>query len=221
TAANSADFQQCLTPSTRESCSLRCLRPAPRPADRRDRWSSHRDRPAKRSPCRALRAAKKTKSPGTPKAEVPMSSDKPFVMVDGSSYLYRAFHALPPLKNSRGEATGAIYGVANMLRRLPEDYGTNNVVVVFDAKGPTFRDELFKEYKAHRPPMPDDLRAQVEPLYELVEALGFPILRIAGVEADDVIGTLAMQALEGGRKVVISTGDKDMAQLVKPGITLV
>ncbi|HEX7047688.1 MAG TPA: DNA polymerase I [Gammaproteobacteria bacterium] len=149
------------------------------------------------------------------------SANKPFVMVDGSSYLYRAFHALPPLKNSRGEATGAIYGVANMLRRLPQEYGTDNVVVVFDAKGPTFRDELFKEYKSNRPPMPDDLRSQVEPLCETVEALGFPILRISGVEADDVIGTLAVQALENKRDVVISTGDKDMAQLVVPGITLV
>ncbi|HEX7029376.1 MAG TPA: DNA polymerase I [Gammaproteobacteria bacterium] len=149
------------------------------------------------------------------------STDRPFVMVDGSSYLYRAFHALPPLKNSRGEATGAIYGVANMLRRLPQDYGTDNIVVVFDAKGPTFRDELFKEYKSHRPPMPDELRSQVEPLCELVEALGFPILRVSGVEADDVIGTLATQALKDKRKVVISTGDKDMAQLVVPGITLV
>ncbi|HEX7031266.1 MAG TPA: DNA polymerase I [Gammaproteobacteria bacterium] len=149
------------------------------------------------------------------------STDKPFVMVDGSSYLYRAFHAMPPLKNSRGEPTGALYGVANMLRRLPKEYGTDNIVVVFDAKGPTFRDDLFKEYKAHRPPMPDDLRSQVEPLCQLVEALGFPILRVSGVEADDVIGTLAMQALEDSREVVISTGDKDMAQLVRPGITLV
>ncbi len=149
------------------------------------------------------------------------NATRPFVMVDGSSYLYRAFHALPPLSNSRGEPTGALYGVANMLRRLPQEYGTDNVVVVFDAKGPTFRDELFKEYKAHRPPMPDDLRAQIEPLNELVEALGFPILRIPGVEADDVIGTLAMQALKQAIPVVISTGDKDMAQLVAPGITLV
>jgi len=145
----------------------------------------------------------------------------PFVMVDGSSYLYRAFHALPPLRNSRDEPSGALYGVANMLRRIPEEYGSDNIVVVFDAKGPTFRDELFKEYKAQRPPMPDDLRAQIEPLHELVKALGFPILQISGVEADDVIGTLAQQALKLECPVVISTGDKDMAQLVKPGITLV
>lgn len=145
----------------------------------------------------------------------------PFVMIDGSSYLYRAFHALPPLRNSRDEPTGAIYGVANMLRRIPAEYGSDNIVVVFDAKGPTFRDELFKEYKAKRPPMPDDLRAQIEPLHELVAALGFPILQISGVEADDVIGTLAQQALQQDCPVVISTGDKDMAQLVKPGITLV
>lgn len=145
----------------------------------------------------------------------------PLVMIDGSSYLYRAFHALPPLKNSHDEPTGAIYGVANMLRRIPQEYGSDNIVVVFDAKGPTFRDELFKEYKAQRPPMPDDLRAQIEPLHELVQALGFPILQISGVEADDVIGTLAQQALQQECPVVISTGDKDMAQLVKPGITLV
>jgi DNA polymerase-1 len=148
-------------------------------------------------------------------------SGKPFILVDGSSYLYRAFHALPPLTTSKGKPTGAIYGVANMLRRIPEEYGSDNIAVVFDAKGKTFRDELFEEYKANRPPMPDDLRVQIEPLHELVKALGFPVLQVSGVEADDVIGTLALNALKGKRDVVISTGDKDMAQLVKPGITLV
>ncbi|RMG54787.1 MAG: DNA polymerase I, partial [Gammaproteobacteria bacterium] len=152
---------------------------------------------------------------------MPSSTDKPLVLVDGSSYLYRAFHALPPLTNSRGEPTGAVYGVANMLRRLLKDYDTDEVVVVFDAKGPTFRDEMFPEYKATRPPMPDELVAQIEPLHELVRAMGFPVLVVDGVEADDVIGTLAEQARAQGRPVVISTGDKDMAQLVGDGVTLV
>jgi len=150
-----------------------------------------------------------------------MSDPKPLVLVDGSSYLYRAFHALPPLTNSAGEPTGAVYGVANMLRRLLGDYDPEHVAVVFDAKGPTFRDELYAEYKAHRPPMPDDLKAQVEPLHALVRAMGFPLLMVEGVEADDVIGTLAVQARAAGMPVIISTGDKDMAQLVVPGITLV
>ena len=149
------------------------------------------------------------------------SNRGPLVLVDGSSYLYRAFHALPPLTTSKGKPTGAIYGVANMLRRIPEEYGSDNVAVVFDAKGKTFRDELFEEYKANRPPMPDDLREQVEPLHELVKALGFPVLQVSGVEADDVIGTLASNAVDEGREVVISTGDKDMAQLVRKGMTLV
>jgi DNA polymerase-1 len=145
----------------------------------------------------------------------------PLILVDGSSYLYRAFHALPPLNNSRGEPTGAVFGVINMLQRYVRERPDNCVVVVFDAPGKTFRDELFAEYKSHRPPMPDDLRAQVEPLLELVQALGFPLLRIPGVEADDVIGTLAVRAANQGRKVLISTGDKDMAQLVNGRITLI
>ncbi len=144
----------------------------------------------------------------------------PLVLVDGSSYLYRAFHALPPLNNSRGEPTGAVYGVANMLRRLLLDYAPEHIAVVFDAKGRTFRDEMFEHYKANRPPMPDDLVAQIEPLHALVAALGFPILQVSGVEADDVIGTLARQAAARGMPVVISTGDKDMAQLVDANITL-
>ena len=148
-------------------------------------------------------------------------SAKPLVLVDGSSYLYRAFHALPPLTNAQGEPTGAMYGVANMLRRLMKDYDPEHMAVVFDAKGKTFRDDMFPDYKAHRPPMPDDLKAQVEPLHEIVRALGLPLLMIEGVEADDVIGTLARQATEQGIPVVISTGDKDMAQLVNEHVTLV
>ncbi len=143
------------------------------------------------------------------------------VLVDGSSYLYRAFHALPPLTNSRGEPTGAVLGVLNMLHRLLREQAPQHVAVVFDAPGRTFRDDLFAEYKAHRPPMPDDLRVQVEPLVAAVEALGLPLLRIPGVEADDVIGTLAQQAAARGMSVLVSTGDKDMAQLVTEQITLV
>ena len=143
------------------------------------------------------------------------------VLVDGSSYLYRAFHALPPLTNSRGEPTGAVLGVVNMLQKLLREQPQAHIAVVFDAPGKTFRDELFAEYKSHRPPMPDDLRAQVEPLLAVVRALGLPLLRIEGVEADDVIGTLARRAANAGRKVLISTGDKDMAQLVDAHITLV
>jgi DNA polymerase-1 len=143
------------------------------------------------------------------------------VLVDGSSYLYRAFHALPPLTNSRGEPTGAVLGVLNMLARLQKELEPAFVAVVFDAPGRTFRDDLFAEYKAHRPPMPDDLRAQTGPLIEAVEALGLPLLRVEGVEADDVIGTLAERAAREGLRVVISTGDKDMAQLVNDRISLV
>ncbi|MDX7999841.1 DNA polymerase I [Xenorhabdus sp. Reich] len=148
-------------------------------------------------------------------------ADNPLILVDGSSYLYRAYHAFPPLTNSAGEPTGAMYGVLNMLRSLIMQYRSSHVAVVFDAKGKTFRDELFAEYKSHRPPMPDDLRAQIEPLHKMVKAMGLPILVIPGVEADDVIGTLALQAEKEGRSVLISTGDKDMAQLVTPNITLI
>ena len=141
-------------------------------------------------------------------------------LIDGSSYLYRAFHALPPLSNAQGEPTGALFGVVNMLRttlKAKPDY----VAFVSDASGPTFRNVLYEKYKANRPPMPDDLRAQIEPMLQIVGALGFPILRVSGVEADDVIGTLATQAHEHGVDVLISTGDKDLAQLVRPGITLI
>ncbi len=142
-------------------------------------------------------------------------------LVDGSSYLYRAFHALPPLSSSHGEPTGAVLGVLNMLGRLVRESQPGLIAVVFDAPGRTFRDELFEEYKAHRPQMPDELRAQVEPLLRAIEASGLPLLRIAGVEADDVIGTLALRATQAGLRTVISTGDKDMAQLVSESVTLV
>ncbi len=148
-------------------------------------------------------------------------AENPLILVDGSSYLYRAYHAFPPLTNSAGEPTGAMYGVLNMLRSLLLQYKPSHVAVVFDAKGKTFRDELFEEYKSHRPPMPDDLRAQIEPLHKMVKAMGLPLLAIPGVEADDVIGTLALEAEKAGRAVLISTGDKDMAQLVTPDITLI
>lgn len=148
-------------------------------------------------------------------------ADTPIVLVDGSSYLYRAFHALPPLTTSQGKPTGAVKGVLNMLKSLIKQYPNSPMAVVFDAKGKTFRDELFAEYKAQRPPMPDDLREQVEPLHACVRALGLPLLCVEGVEADDVIGTLARHATEAGRDAVISTGDKDMAQLVNGHITLV
>ena len=148
-------------------------------------------------------------------------SDKPFVLVDGSSYLYRAFHALPPLTNSRDEPVGAVLGVVNMLLKLLKEYDPEHVAVVFDAKGKTFRDELFAEYKANRPAMPDELAAQIEPLHELVAALGLPVLCVSGVEADDVIGTLARNAGNQGMPTLVSTGDKDMAQLVNDHVTLV
>lgn len=145
----------------------------------------------------------------------------PLILVDGSSYLFRAYHSPPHLTNSRGEATGAIYGVVNMLKSLLRQYNPSQMAVVFDAKGPTFRNQLYTEYKAHRPPMPDDLRSQIEPLHQIIHALGLPLLCISGVEADDVIGTIAMQATAVGRHVLISTGDKDMAQLVNPHVTLI
>ncbi|WEN43793.1 DNA polymerase I [Thauera sp. GDN1] len=140
------------------------------------------------------------------------------LLVDGSSYLYRAFHALPDLRNAQGEPTGAIRGVLSMLRRLESDYKAEFRACVFDAKGKTFRDDWYPEYKSHRPPMPDDLRAQIAPLHEAVQAEGWPLLAVEGVEADDVIGTLTRQALERGWEVVISTGDKDLTQLVRPGV---
>jgi DNA polymerase-1 len=150
-----------------------------------------------------------------------MAEDKLLVLVDGSSYLYRAFHALPDLRSPAGEPTGAIYGVLNMLRRLVADYKADFLGCVFDAKGKTFRDEVYPEYKAHRPPMPDDLAAQIEPLMEAIRAMGWPLLVVEGVEADDVIGTLARAASSAGIRTVVSTGDKDLAQLVDDRVTLI
>ncbi len=150
-----------------------------------------------------------------------MSDMPPFILVDGSSYLFRAYHALPDLSNSQGEPTGAIVGVINMLRRLIQDYQPTHMAVVFDAPGGSFRNDLYPAYKANRPPMPEDLRSQIEPLHEIIRAMGLPLVMVPGVEADDVIGTLAVQAAEQQLQTVISTGDKDMAQLVNPNITLV
>ena len=150
-----------------------------------------------------------------------MTEQHPLVLVDGSSYLYRAYHALPPLTNNKGMPTGAVKGVINMMRRLQKDYPQSTLVVVFDAKGKTFRDDMYSEYKANRPPMPDDLRLQIEPIHQIIQAMGLPMLIIDGVEADDVIGTLAVQATLAKQPVVVSTGDKDIAQLVNEYITLV
>ncbi|MDH5242098.1 MAG: DNA polymerase I, partial [Gammaproteobacteria bacterium] len=143
------------------------------------------------------------------------------VLIDGSSYLYRAFHALPRLTNSLGEPTGALHGVLTMIQKLLREERPAHVAVVFDAPGKTFRDELFAEYKATRPPMPDELRSQVQPILDAVEAMGLPLLRVAGVEADDVIGTLCKQAADRDLRVLVSTGDKDLAQLVNDKVTLV
>lgn len=150
-----------------------------------------------------------------------MTDKTPLILVDGSSYLYRAFHALPPLTNSKGKPTGAVKGVINMMRRLQKDYPQSVTAVIFDAKGKTFRDEMYSDYKANRPPMPDELRQQIEPIHQIIKAMGMPLLSIEGVEADDVIGTLAVQATEQQQPVVISTGDKDIAQLVNQHISLV
>ena len=150
-----------------------------------------------------------------------MVNDTPLILVDGSSYLYRAFHALPPLTTTSGQPTGAVKGVIAMIRRMIKDYPDSPVVLVFDAKGKTFRDDLYTDYKSQRPPMPDDLRSQIEPIHKIIEAMGLPILIEKGVEADDVIGTLALRAAAEKRFVIISTGDKDMAQLVSPYISLI
>ncbi|HVQ60905.1 MAG TPA: 5'-3' exonuclease H3TH domain-containing protein, partial [Burkholderiales bacterium] len=147
--------------------------------------------------------------------------DKTLLLVDGSSYLYRAFHALPDLRNAAGEPTGAIYGVLNMLRKLLADHKADYAACVFDARGKTFRDDLYDKYKANRPPMPDDLGSQVGPLLDAIRAWGWPLLQVDGVEADDVIGTLAREADKRGIRCVISTGDKDLAQLVSERVTLV
>ncbi len=151
----------------------------------------------------------------------PGLNDKPLLLVDGSSYLFRAYHALPPLSTSDGHPTGAVRGVISMLRKLAKDYEGSPIAVVFDAKGKTFRDDLYPEYKANRPPMPDDLREQIQPIHDIIKAMGLPLLIIPEVEADDVIGTLARQATEQQRHTVVSTGDKDMAQLVSDHVTLV
>jgi DNA polymerase-1 len=154
-----------------------------------------------------------------------MSTDtppvKPLILIDGSSYLYRAFHALPPLTNSKGEPTGAVFGVINMIRKLIQDYDPEHIAVVFDPRGKTTRDEIYPQYKAHRPAMPDELSAQVQPLFSVIRAMGLPLVQIEGIEADDVIATLAKQALKENIPVVISTGDKDMAQLVDGNVTLI
>lgn len=143
------------------------------------------------------------------------------VLIDGSSYLYRAYHALPPLTNAQGEPTGALHGVLTMIQKLIREEQPQHIAVVFDAPGKTFRDELFADYKANRPPMPDELRSQVQPILDAVEAMGLPLLRVAGVEADDVIGTLCKQASAAGLSVLVSTGDKDLAQLVNDNVTLI
>jgi len=150
-----------------------------------------------------------------------MTINHPFILVDGSSYLFRAYHALPPLTNSRGEPTGAIVGVLNMLRRLVDEYQPEYIAVVFDAPGGSFRNQIYSEYKANRPPMPDDLRDQIQPLHDIIQAMGLPLIIEKGVEADDVIGTLALQAQQHGLDTLISTGDKDMAQLVNQQVTLI
>ncbi|MFY9812178.1 DNA polymerase I [Aquabacterium sp.] len=154
-------------------------------------------------------------------AEAAVQARPTLLLVDGSSYLYRAFHAMPDLRGPQGEPTGAMHGMVNMLRRLRDEVPCEHAVCVFDAKGPTFRDEWYPEYKGHRPPMPDDLRAQIEPIHEVVRLMGWPILEVPGIEADDAIGTLAKVGAEAGHRVVVSTGDKDMAQLVTEHVTLV
>lgn len=150
-----------------------------------------------------------------------MSKTAPLILVDGSSYLYRAFHAMPSLTSSQGQETGAVRGVISMLRRMEKDFPDSPVAVIFDAKGKTFRDDIYPDYKANRPPMPDELRSQIQPIHDIINAMGLPLLIIDGVEADDVIGTLANQAVDQGIEVVVSTGDKDMAQLVNSHVTLV
>ncbi|MGL4830485.1 MAG: 5'-3' exonuclease H3TH domain-containing protein, partial [Vibrio sp.] len=147
--------------------------------------------------------------------------DNPLILIDGSSYLYRAFHAYPGTMSNGEIPTNAIYGVVNMVRSMMRQFASDRIAVIFDAKGKTFRDEMYDQYKANRPPMPDDLRCQVEPLHQVIRAMGLPLLAIEGVEADDVIGTLARQASQAGMPVLISTGDKDMAQLVDENITLI
>ena len=153
---------------------------------------------------------------------MPNSNKKPLILVDGSSYLFRAFYAIKEkLSTSKGMPTNAIYGVINMVRKLIKDYQPELMVVIFDAKGKTFRNDLYAEYKAHRPPMPDELRSQIEPIHNIIRAMGIPLMVIEGVEADDVIGTLCRQASSQQLETLVSTGDKDMAQLVDEHITLI
>ena len=163
-----------------------------------------------------------TSQPGSQSGSNPASQQAPkqLILVDGSSYLFRAFHALPPLVNSKQQPTGAVKGVINMIRSLIKGHPDSNVAIVFDAKGKTFRSDLYADYKAHRPPMPDELRSQIEPIHQIVQAMGLPMLVIPGVEADDVIGTLAHRATELGIPTLVSTGDKDLAQLVNAHVTL-
>lgn len=149
-----------------------------------------------------------------------MSEHKQLVLVDGSSYLFRAFHALPPLVTSKGQPTGAVKGVINMIRSLLKSHADSNIAIVFDAKGKTFRNDIYTEYKAHRPPMPDELRSQIKPIHDIIRAMGLPLLIIEGVEADDVIGTLSHHACDAGIETLVSTGDKDLAQLVNDKVTL-
>ena len=150
-----------------------------------------------------------------------MQEDTPLLLVDGSSYLFRAFHALPDLSTADGFPTGALFGVINMLRKLGKDFEGSPVAVVFDASGKSFRNDIYPEYKANRPPMPDDLRRQIDPIHQVIKAMGMPLLIVPDVEADDVIGTLAAQATASRRHTVVSTSDKDMAQLVSDYVTLV
>ncbi|MGA0128422.1 MAG: 5'-3' exonuclease, partial [Burkholderiales bacterium] len=146
---------------------------------------------------------------------------KKLLLIDGSSYLYRAFHALPDFRNPQGDPTGAIYGVVNMLRRIIDQMQCDYIACIFDAKGKTFRDEIYAEYKANRPSMPDDLVRQIEPLHRCIKALGIPLISISGVEADDVIATLTEKGTEQSLEVIISTGDKDIAQLIQPNVRLI
>ena len=149
------------------------------------------------------------------------SKSKQLILVDESSYLFRAFHALPPMVSSKGQPTGAVKGVINMIRSLIKNYEDSNIAIVFDAKGKTFRSKIYTDYKANRPLMPDELRSQIQPIHQIIEAMGLPLLIVSDVEADDVIGTLSQQATEMGISTLISTGDKGLAQLVNDKVTLI
>src|ERR1700735_5613752 len=218
--STSAQFLHC--PARRQNLRAEAARPLQRlkAAVRQVRHRLH-PRPCPRPYLHPLRRARlPPRTRRTLSRVLQIMSARKLILVDGSGYLYRAFHALPPLTNTRGEPTGAVLGVLNMLNKMIKEEAPDRIAVVFDAPGRTFRDDLFDQYKAHRTPMPDDLRAQVQPLYDVVAAMGVPLLRVPGVEADDVIGTLAKQGADAGFKVLISTGDKDMAQLVGPNVEL-